>query len=319
MKAAILAAGLGTRLRPLTEMVPKVLLPILNRPLLGVLLEQVEAAGFLQVAVNTHHLGEQVQQFLADRPWGFNLSLSPEPELLGTGGGLRQLGEILGRGPFLAVNGDILTDLDLAGIYRSHHQEASTTLVLHDFPRFNNVWIDRQGRLAGIGDRPAAAVGPPLAYTGVQVVGPQMLDYLPPQGYYDLVAAWRQALAAGARIDTQVVSGHFWQDLGSLEGYLAAHCRLLHGDSPGLARFLPPLSDPLVGPGAVLEPEVTCQGCVCLGAEVRVGRGASLKNTVIGEGARVGPGVHLEGCLVAPGVRINQSARDRIVMGNESK
>ncbi|MHB8066716.1 MAG: sugar phosphate nucleotidyltransferase [Desulfobaccales bacterium] len=318
MKAAVLAAGLGTRLRPLTEMVPKVLLPILNRPLLGVVLEQVEAAGFLQVAVNTHHLGEQVQQFLADRPWSFNLSLSPEPELLGTGGGLRQLGEILGRGPFLAVNGDILTDLDLAAVYRGHRQEAATTLVLHDFPPFNNVWIDKAGRLAGIGERPAVAAGPPLAYTGVQVVGPQMLHYLPPQGYYDLVAAWRQALAAGERIDTLVVSGHFWQDLGSLEGYLQAHCRLLHGGSPGLARFLPRLADPLLGRGVVLEQEVKCEGCVCLGAGVHVGTGASLKNTVAGEGAWIGPGVRLEGCLVAPGARVTASARDRIVMGSDS-
>jgi mannose-1-phosphate guanylyltransferase len=319
MKAAILAAGLGTRLRPLTELVPKVLLPVLNRPLLGVLLEQVEEAGFLQVAVNTHHLGEQVQQFLASRPWSFNLSLSPEAELLGTGGGLRQLGEILGQETFLAVNGDILTDLDLAAIYGGHRREAITTLVLHDCPPFNNVWIDAQGRLAGIGAPPPTAVGPPLAYTGVQVVGPKMLDYLPEQGYYDLVAAWRQALAAGARIDTLVVTGHFWQDLGSLEGYLHAHCRLLNGAGSGLARFLPHLSDPLLGPGAVLEQEVKCHGCVCLGAGVQVGKGASLRNIVIGEGAWIGPGVTLDGCLVAPHVRVTESARDRIVMGNTSK
>ncbi len=314
MKAAILAAGLGTRLRPLTEVVPKTLLPVLNRPLLELLLDQVEDAGFLQVAVNTHHFAEQVQRFLASRPWGFNLSLSPEPELLGTGGGLRQLGEILAGGPFLVVNGDIITDLDLAAIYRSHRQEAITTLVLHDFPPFNNVWIDAQGKLAGIGDPPAAAAGPPLAYTGVQVVGPGMLNYLPRQGYYDLVAAWRQALAAGERIDTLVVSGHFWQDLGSLQGYLAAHCRLLAGASPGLARFLPRLADPLLGPGVVLGADVDCRGCVCLGAGVTVGAAAVLKNTVVGEGAWIGSGVSLENCLVAPRARVSESAGDRIVM-----
>ena len=118
MKAAILAAGLGTRLRPLTDLVPKTLIPVLNRPLLGLILAQVEDAGFSRVAVNSHHLSGQVQQFLASLPWGFNLSISPEPELLGTGGGLKRLGEILRGGPFLAVNGDILTDLDLGAIYR---------------------------------------------------------------------------------------------------------------------------------------------------------------------------------------------------------
>jgi mannose-1-phosphate guanylyltransferase len=295
-------------------LVPKTLLPVLNRPLLGLILAQVEEAGFLQVAVNTYHLAEQVQQFLAGLPWSFNLSVSPEPELLGTGGGLRQLGEILRGETFLAINGDIVADLDLAAIYRSHRQEAITTLVLHDFPPFNNVWIDAQGKLAGIGSSPAAAVGPPLAYTGVQMVGRKMLDYLPPAGYYDLVAAWREALAAGERIDALVVSGHFWQDLGSVQGYLAAHCRLLNGEGPGLARFLPPLSDPLLGPGAVLEAGAVCAGCVCLGPGAQVGEGAILKNTVVGEGARIGPGVRLENCLVAPHAQVTQSARDAIVM-----
>jgi len=314
MKAAILAAGLGTRLRPLTEIIPKTLLPVLNRPLLGLLLAQLEDAGFLQAAVNTHHLGEQVQRFLAGRPWSLNLSISPEPELLGTGGGLRQLGDILRAETFLAINGDILTDLDLAAIYRSHQPEAITTLVLHDFPGFNNVWLDARGQLAGIGSPSANAAGPPLAYTGVQVVGQKMLDYLPPAGYCDLVAAWRQALAAGERIDTLVVTGHFWQDLGSLEGYLAAHCRLLNGEGPSLARLLPPLADPLLGPGAVLNDGAECRGCVCLGAGVQVREGAILKKTVVGEGARIGSGVRLEGCLVAPEARVTESANNRIVM-----
>ena len=117
MKAAILAAGLGTRLRPLTDLVPKTLIPILNRPLLGLLLAQVEDAGFLQVAVNTHHLADAV-----------------------------------------------------------------ATLVLHDCPPYNKVWV-AEGRVVSIGAPPAGlwleAAGPPLAYTGVQVVGPGMLKYLP--------------------------------------------------------------------------------------------------------------------------------------------
>ena len=90
---------------------------MLNRPLLGVVLAQLEAAGCFQVAVNTHHLADQVQDFLRAEPWSFLLSVSHEPEILGTGGGLRQLGEVLREGPFLAINADILTDLDLAEVY----------------------------------------------------------------------------------------------------------------------------------------------------------------------------------------------------------
>ncbi|MDD2900904.1 MAG: NDP-sugar synthase [Syntrophales bacterium] len=313
MKVAILAAGLGTRLRPLTDLVPKTLMPVLNRPLIGVLLAQVEEAGFLQVAVNTHHLAEQVQQFLVSRPWSFNLSISPEPELLGTGGGLRQLGEILRAEAFLAINGDILTGLDLGAIRRSHRQEAATTLVLHDCPPFNNVWVDGAGKLAGVGERPAAAQGPPLAYTGVQVVGRKILEYIPPGGPYDLVAAWRQALEAGETIDTTVMAGHFWQDLGTPEAYLTAHQRLLQGEAPELARYFGPLADPLIGPGSYIEPGVKFGGGVSLGAMVRIGAGAYLRRTVVWDGAAIDPGVELQDCIVASGVRVGASARGQVL------
>jgi mannose-1-phosphate guanylyltransferase len=294
--------------------VPKTLLPVLNRPLLGLLLGRVEEAGFQQVAVNTYHLAEQVQQFLAGRPWSFHLSISPEPELLGTGGGLRQLGEILRGENFLAINGDILTDLDLGAIYRSHRREAVTTLILHDCPQFNNVWLDEQGQVAGIGERPAAAVGPPLAYTGVQVVGWRLLDYLPSQGYFDLVAAWRQALAAGERMDTLVVAGHFWQDLGTPAAYLAAHQRLLRGEAPELSRYFGPLADPLVGPGGIIEAGAKFGGGVSLGAQVRIGAGAHLRRTVVWDGAFIAPGVELEDCIVAAAVRVSRSARGAVLV-----
>ncbi|MEW6386132.1 MAG: sugar phosphate nucleotidyltransferase [Thermodesulfobacteriota bacterium] len=314
MKAAILAAGLGTRLRPLTESVPKALLPVLNRPLLGVWLAQVEEAGFHRVAVNTHHLADQVRQFLGRQPWGVNLSVSQEPELLGTGGGLRELGKILGGGPFLAVNGDILTDLDLNRVYRRHDPEALATLVLLDCPPHNTVWLDSQGMVAGIGAPSPTSTGSPLTYSGIQVVGPRMLDYLPGPGPYDLGTAWREALAAGERLAALVVQGHFWQDLGTPAAYLAAHRRLLKGESPHLARFFPPLADPLLGPGAVLEEGVACNGGVCLGEQVRVGAGACLENTVIWDRAEIAPKVSLKDCVVGQGARVTASAQGRVLV-----
>jgi mannose-1-phosphate guanylyltransferase len=314
MKAAILAAGLGTRLRPLTDLVPKTLMPVLNRPLLGLLLAQVEGAGFSQVAVNTYHLAEQVQQFLAGQPWGFNLSISPEAELLGTGGGLGRLAKILRGGPFLAVNGDVLTDLDLGAVYRGHREEAVSTLVLHDCPPYNNVWV-AEGSVVSVGAPPSGApAGPPLAYTGVQVVGPGMLDYLPTDEPGDLVAAWRQALAAGRRLAALVVSGHYWQDLGTPAAYIAAHRRLLQGAAPSLVRYFGPLTDPLLGPGTVIGAGVKFGPGVCLGSQVRIGAGAILRNTIIWNGASLDPGVELADCIVASGVQVHRSAREQVLV-----
>jgi mannose-1-phosphate guanylyltransferase len=315
MQAAILAAGLGTRLRPLTYTTPKALVPVLNQPLLGVLLAQLQEAGVLRVAVNTHHLADQVQDFLKiNNPPGLEVVVRHEPEILGTGGGLRSLAEALGDGPFLAVNADILTDLDLVEIFRQHEEEALATLVLHDCPQFNNVWLDQEDRVAGFGDPPPKKSGPPLAYTGIQVVSPRMLEWLPPEGPADVVAAWRKAIAQGEHVAALVVSGHFWQDLGTPEAYLMAHQRLLSGACPGLNKFFPAMSDPLLGAGTVLEEGVACDGGVCLGREVRVGQGTRLKNTVAWDRAQIGPGISLENCVVGQGARVQASTRNIVLV-----
>ncbi len=314
MKAAVLAAGLGTRLRPLTDICPKPLLPVLNRPLLGIVLAQLEAAGCYQVAVNTHHLADKVHDFLQAEPWSFALSVSHEPEILGTGGGLRQLAEILGPGPFLAVNGDILTDLDLAEVYSGHREGAVSTLVLHDCPPFNNVWVAGDA-VVSIGAPPPDGTGSPLAYTGVQVVDPRMMHYLPAAGQpYDLVQAWRRALAAGEQLAALTVPGRFWQDLGTPENYLAAHRQMMQGASPSLARIIGKVADPFIGPGACIGAGVEFQGAVCLGPEVKVGERASLKNTVVWGQAAIAPGVELEDCIVAAGVEVQHSVSGEVLV-----
>jgi mannose-1-phosphate guanylyltransferase len=140
-----------------------------------------------------------------------------------------------------------------------------------------------------------------------------MLRFLPPGRPYDLVTAWREALAAGARLAVLVVSGHFWEDLGTPGGYLAAHRRLLAGEAPGLRALFPNLTDPFIAPGAAVGPGVKFGGAVCLGAGVKVGPGAYLSGTVVLDGAEIAPGVRLEGCIVGAGAQVSTSARGRIL------
>lgn len=315
MKAAILAAGLGTRLRPLTDHCPKALMPVLNQPLLGVLLAQLQAAGCIGAAVNTHHLAGQVQEFLTNQgPWGFEVGVSHEPEILGTAGGLRGLGELLGSETFLAINADVLTDLDLAAVCRLHQEEALSTLVLHYRSPYNNVWIDATGKVVSLGEAPSRPFRPPLAYTGVQVVSPRMLERLGKKGYCDLVAVWREAIAAGELIASILATGHFWQDLGTPAAYLEAHRQLMEGTAPRLAAFFPPFMDPLVGTGAVVAPGAELQGGVCLGQEAYVGPGARLINTVAWERAWIGPNVELSDCIVGAGVQVTAPQRGKILV-----
>jgi len=315
MQAAILAAGLGTRLRPLTLSTPKALVPVLNRPLLGLWLLQLQRAGCSRVAVNTHHLSDQVHQFVeTHKPPGLEVILRPEPELLGTGGGLGSLAAALKEEPFLAANVDVLTDLDLAGLWAGHEREALATLVLHDFPPLNRVWLSLEGEVLDIGGKPRQSPAQALAYTGIQLVSPQLRKWLPAEGYADLVNIWRRIISQGGLLKGKVVSGHFWQDLGTLDGYLAAHRRLLSGVPLALASWFPEVQDPLLGEGTVVAPGVTFAGGVCLGREVTVGEGAWLKNTVVWDQAEISPKVRLENCVVGRRAKVTANRRGELII-----
>lgn len=311
--AVVLAAGLGTRLRPLSLQVPKPLFPIANRPLLGLILAQLAKAGCQRVAINCHHLAKDLKNFLESQgPWNLEIFLSYEPEILGTGGGLRQMANFLGDAPFLVINGDVLTDLDLATVFPEHSPPALATMILHDYPRFNNVWLDQSQRLVALGDPPAGRpVAPPLAFTGIQMVSPEIFAFLPPGQFVSIIEAYRQALAAGKTVRGAVRRGFFWQDIGTPQDYLELHRRLLAGELPGIAALYPPLTDPWVGPGVTLGDGVQLAGGVCLGPGVRVGPEVYLKHTVVWAEAVLEGGIRLEDCVVGRGVQVRASARGR--------
>ncbi len=313
LTAVVLAAGLGTRLRPLSYQVPKPLFPILNRPLLGLILDQLEAAGFNRVAINTHHRADDINAFIESHsPPDLEVFISYEAEILGTGGGLRNLTEFVGESPFLVINGDIITDLDFAAAYRGHQQGALATMMLHDYPRFNNVWLDGSRHIASFGAAPhLATTTSPLAFTGIQVVSPRIFELIPPGVSVNIIDTYRQAIAGGETVAAAVQRGFYWQDIGTPQDYLEIHRRLLAGELQILAAFYPDLADPYTGLGVTLSARVHCDGGVCLGSGVHVGTGAYLKNTVVWANAAIDPGVHLEDCLVGQGVRVRKSARGR--------
>jgi mannose-1-phosphate guanylyltransferase len=311
LTAVVLAAGLGTRLRPLSYQVPKPLFPILNQPLLGLILAQLAAAGFQRVAINTHHRAADIKYFLESQgPSSLEVFLTYEPEILGTAGGLRNLAGFLGESPFLVINGDILTDLDFAGVYRGHCQDDLATMILHDYPRFNNVWVDANGGIQAFGApptrwRPAA----PLAFTGIQVVSPRIFHLIPPGAFVSIIDTYRQAIAGGGRVAATIRDDFYWQDIGTPQDYLEIHRRLLAGEVPGVASFYPQIADPYLDQGISLGAGACLAGGVCLGAGVRVGESVYLKNTVVWADAVIDPGVRIEHCVVGRGVRIRESAK----------
>jgi NDP-sugar pyrophosphorylase family protein len=162
----ILAAGLGTRLRPLTDRAPKPLLPIAGRPLLHYTLAWIASAGIRQVMINLHHMGEMIRDAIGDgRGFGLEVSYSEEPDILGTGGGLKRVERFFADGPFLVVNADILTTVDPRAVIAAHAaRRGLATLVVREDPEvatYGAIGLDPEdgsaaSSAAGV-DRPGAA------------------------------------------------------------------------------------------------------------------------------------------------------------------
>ena len=145
MKALILAAGFGTRLQPYTNHTPKPLFSIAGRPLLDIIIGNLQKAGCEAVIINTHHLHRKIEAFVAARNYSFPVETRYEPQILCTGGAIKNVSDFWDHQPFLVINADIVADIDLSEVYRTHcRQHPPATLVLCDDPDFNSVAVEQK-------------------------------------------------------------------------------------------------------------------------------------------------------------------------------
>lgn len=302
MNAMILAAGLGTRLRPYTEYRPKPLFPVLGKPLILHLVEQLRGHGFQTIAINTHFHSAQFGDILKGER---DLVLQREEDILGTGGGLRRVSSRLGQEPFLVVNGDILHSLDLGEIYRRHLASgALVSMVVHDQVRFNNIRVSAQGTVSALRigkEKTTPAFGErPLAFAGIHVIDPSVLAGIPATGCHDIIDLYRKMIASGGVINAIEVSGHFWTDIGTPQDYLALHRRLL--TEPSLAEalgFRGLTTAPVVfGEEVVLGEEVAFREWAFVGSRATIGAGARIARSVLWDGAVVAAGARIEDGIV---------------------
>jgi mannose-1-phosphate guanylyltransferase len=308
MQAMILAAGFGTRLLPHTLLRPKPLFPILNQPLLLLTIARLQRAGFDHIVVNCHHLRNQIVRALQQIP---GVLVQEESSILGTGGGLRLALARFRDEPVLVSNGDIYHTIDYRRLYEGHMQNGgAVTMAMHDCPRFNTVAV-RDGHVYSFDDRTQGQV---LAFTGLHVLEPRVLEGIPADEEYSIIDGYRRLLEQGERIVAARVDDGFWTDMGTVEDYLALHGGLLTGriplwpelqeaagrsshdqwgEKPGISsRYC--LSDT-----AKLERDVTLRDWVCVGDDAVIGRDVSLQRSVVWDGVRVACGRKVVDQLVA--------------------
>lgn len=288
MRAMVLAAGLGSRLRPLTDERPKPAVPYGLRPLACVALDALAAFGVSEVVMNTHHLGERLPALLEPFvPAGMRVSFVHEPVLLGTGGALANVASRLVSGdePVLVLNSDIVFSPDLGAAVALHRRlDAVATMVLRSDPdaaRFGAVEVDGAGRVRRLLGEPASAAGPLSVrmFTGVHVLSARAFGDLPASGCI-VRRSYRPWVDSG-EVVAGVTDESPWRDLGTLPAYLDANVAL-------------------AGEGALVHESAS------------VHPRASLRGVVVGEGARVGP-VRLERVVVWPGASVDVDLSDAIV------
>jgi NDP-sugar pyrophosphorylase family protein len=230
MKAMVLAAGLGTRLRPLTNDRPKALVEVAGRTLLEITLERLRLFGVNEVIINIHHFAEKVSAYLAAHDnFGMRIAISPEQTLLDTGGGLKQAAWFFLQAkeePFLVHNVDVISTIDLAEMARYHmDRKALATLAVQSRETSRPLLFDPEGGLCGRrlekedltewtrGPRPAEA----LAFAGIHVISPRIFSMLDETGVFSIIPAYLRLAAQGERIAAFRADRFLWRDLGRPE------------------------------------------------------------------------------------------------------
>lgn len=289
-QAVVLGAGLGTRLRPMTEHLPKPGVPLLHIPVAAHAIAHLAAAGVRDVAVNTHYLASALEAALpAHVPPHLTLRFSREAALLGTGGGIRAAWALLDpTRPLLVMNGDILFRPDLAEVVRVHRTRAAlATMVVRAHPeaqRLGAVESDRQGRVARLLGTPAEReVAEEWMFTGVHVLSPEVFGRLPEEGCI-VRRGYRHWVDEGLPVYAAPSDATF-RDVGTHAEYLAAHLDALDADPSTVA----------VHPDARVMPE------------------AHLSRSFVGPHAEVASGVRLHECVVWPGTTVRSSATRALI------
>lgn len=276
-QAFILGAGLGTRLRPLTDVFPKPLVPLFHKPLAEWAVEACEAVGCKRFAINTHHLSEKWVGFGATR----DVTFFHEPILLETGGGLKNIESWLQEGSLLIHNGDIFSSMDLQKLVDAHESSGDeVTLALRSSGGEKRISLEQNHRVVDVRSEVRGLPGTHV-FTGIYCVKKEFLKRIPAGEIIAVIPAFQELVREGG-IGAVVLDEGDWMDLGDAESYLAAHRKLA--------------LQPPIHPEAIIE------------------NGAVIENSVIGKGARIRSGARVSNSVVWADAEVSLEVMNEVAM-----
>jgi mannose-1-phosphate guanylyltransferase len=328
MKAMVLAAGVGSRLDPLTASVPKPLVPVANIPVMEHLLNLLKAHGFGDVVANLHYLPEPLMEYFGDgKKFGTNVQFRVEEKLSGDAGGVRFCRDFLQSGTFIVLMGDLLTDADLTYIVEQHKSKKAIASIglkrVEDVSRFGVAVLNEDKFIIGFQEKPSKEEAlSNLASTGIYVLEPEVFDHMPATGEFgfgrqlfpNLVKAGLPVL--GVEIES------YWSDVGTIEQYQSSNFDVLNGtfkcDLPGYtcvkvdghslyqaegARIDPSVKiegNVIVGKNAVVNAGVVLRGNVVIGDDSVIDTDCRLTDTILWAGSKISAATTYDGVIVSP-------------------
>jgi NDP-sugar pyrophosphorylase family protein len=296
-QAFVLAAGLGKRLRPLTDEVPKPLIPIFQKPLITFALDHLIGAGVSRFVVNTHRLPDLFQDFFPENSYsGNSITLVHEQDLLETGGGIKNVEPFLGNKPFIAYSGDILTDVDLEPLIENHFRaQNDVTLGLRRNTGLGAGVVMRNSRVVAISNEFNPDEN--FDYANVSVWNPEIFPKIPPRQKVSFIPILIKWISQGGRIGGVVLDDGHWFNIGSRSEYLEVH-RVISRDrwKPGYVKA----SDwpQAVAKTAIVDSSAELRGCSVVGEHCRVGAKAILEDTILWPDTEIASQSQLLACIV---------------------
>jgi len=343
-KAMVLAAGLGTRLRPLTDLISKPMAPIVNKPVMEHIVELLAGHGYKEIVCNLHWYPEAIKDHFGDGSrWGVKLVYSYEQELLGTAGGVKNVQDFFGGEPFLVISGDALTDIDLARAAEFHKKRGGIcTMVLtrvEDTSQYGAVLLDDEKRIYGFQEKPLSGEAKSdLANSGIYFFEPQIFDHIPEGQFYDFGKNLFPVLLKKGLPYYGYTHSQYWNDVGSLDEYQQGNFDALEGKVKVNIPGKQIKEGVWVGKNCKVEKDVIIIPPVCIGNNCTIKKEAKLfgpiilgDNTVVDERAvlyrgikwgsgYIGKDSSLIGAIIGYDAKIKDkvSVLERAVIGSKS-
>ena len=295
-RAFVLGAGLGLRMRPLSEVLPKPLIPIYQKPLITFALDHLIAAGVESFIINAHHLAPAFHEEFSERNYrGRPVQLVYEPEILGVGGGIKNAERLLGDEPFFSYSGDLLTDIPLQPLIEEHFRAGNdVTLALRERGLRSDVALE-DGRVIDISNRYGHEGR--FDYAGIAIWTRAIFERIPPGQSISFIPILAEWIGQGGRIGGVPANDAKWFNIGSRREYLAVH-RTIREEKWKPGYVTAPDWPVSVAADARIDPTASLSGFNSVGAGCQVGAESALEDTILWPGAQIASRSRLRNCIV---------------------